>query len=128
VSTKMAVFWALAPCSLVEVNQRFRGPCRLHHQGDDGGSKDLWKVGKLLPDYTAPKPRRQPSSYSPPWEPQILLRISNVYFLTILIIWCQQQIYCIFVGDSDLQIFWKVTVPLCYFNFNTYNIFMVLTS
>jgi hypothetical protein len=40
VSTKMAVFWIVAPCSLVEVYQRFRGPCCLHHQGDDdGGSK-----------------------------------------------------------------------------------------
>jgi hypothetical protein len=40
VSTKMAVFWVVAPCSLVEVYQRFRGPCCLHHQGDgpdDGG-------------------------------------------------------------------------------------------
>jgi hypothetical protein len=35
VSTKMAVFWVVAPCSLVEVYQRFRGPCCLHHQGDD---------------------------------------------------------------------------------------------
>jgi hypothetical protein len=32
---KMAVFWVVAPCSLVEVYQRFRGPCCLHHQGDD---------------------------------------------------------------------------------------------
>jgi hypothetical protein len=51
VSTKMAVFWVVAPCSLVEVYQRFRGPCCLHHQG-----------GKLLPDYMALQPRRQPSS------------------------------------------------------------------
>jgi hypothetical protein len=29
---------------------------------DDGGSKYLWNVGKLLPDYTALKPSRQPSS------------------------------------------------------------------
>jgi hypothetical protein len=29
----MAVFWVIAPCSLVEVHQRFRGPCCLHHQG-----------------------------------------------------------------------------------------------
>jgi hypothetical protein len=36
VSTKMAVFWVVAPCSLVEVYQRLRGPCR-----DDGGSKNL---------------------------------------------------------------------------------------
>jgi hypothetical protein len=34
VSTKMAVFWVVAPCSLVEVYQRFRGPWCLHHQGD----------------------------------------------------------------------------------------------
>jgi hypothetical protein len=32
--TKMAVFWVVAPCSLVELYQRFRGPCCLHHQGD----------------------------------------------------------------------------------------------
>jgi hypothetical protein len=30
----IAVFWVVAPCSLVEVYQRFRGPCCLHHQGD----------------------------------------------------------------------------------------------
>jgi hypothetical protein len=42
VTMKIAVFWVVAPCSLVEVYQRFRGPCCLHHQGpDDGGSKDL---------------------------------------------------------------------------------------
>jgi hypothetical protein len=34
VSTKMAVIWVVAPCSLVEVYQRFRGPCCLHHQDD----------------------------------------------------------------------------------------------
>jgi hypothetical protein len=28
----MAVFWVVAPCSLVEIYQRFRGPCCLHHQ------------------------------------------------------------------------------------------------
>jgi hypothetical protein len=57
----MVVFWVVVPCCLVEVYQRFRGPCCLHHQGllmeaaktsetlvnfyqttpDDGGSKDL---------------------------------------------------------------------------------------
>jgi hypothetical protein len=34
VSAKMAVVWVVAPCSLVEVYQRFRGPCCLHHQGE----------------------------------------------------------------------------------------------
>jgi hypothetical protein len=42
----MAVFWVVAPCSLEEVYQRFRGPCCLNHQGynrrsDYGGSKHL---------------------------------------------------------------------------------------
>jgi hypothetical protein len=45
VSMKMAVFWVVAPCSLVEVYQCFRCPCCLHRQGDhrpdDEGSKDL---------------------------------------------------------------------------------------
>jgi hypothetical protein len=59
VSMKIAVFWVVTPCSLVEVYQRFRGPDR----PDDGGSKDHLNVGKLLPDYTALQPRRQPSSY-----------------------------------------------------------------
>jgi hypothetical protein len=35
VSLKMAVFWVVAPCSLVEVYQRFKGPCCRHHQSDE---------------------------------------------------------------------------------------------
>jgi hypothetical protein len=31
VSTMMAVFWVVAQCSLVEIYQRFKGPCPLHH-------------------------------------------------------------------------------------------------
>jgi hypothetical protein len=34
VSTQMAVFWVVAPYSLVEVFQHFRGPCCPHHQGN----------------------------------------------------------------------------------------------
>jgi hypothetical protein len=63
----MAVFWVVVPCSLVEVSWRFRSACC----PDDGGSKHLWNVGKLLPDYMAWQLRRQSSSYSLPWEPQI---------------------------------------------------------
>jgi hypothetical protein len=48
------------------------------HRPDDAGSKYLWNVGELVLDYTALQPRRQPSSYSPPWEPQIL----QLLFLT----------------------------------------------
>jgi hypothetical protein len=33
VRSKMAVFWVVAPCSLVEVYQRFIGLCCLQHQG-----------------------------------------------------------------------------------------------
>jgi hypothetical protein len=40
VSMKIAVFWVVAPCSLVEVYQRFRDPC-CDECPDDGGSKDL---------------------------------------------------------------------------------------
>jgi hypothetical protein len=48
VSMKISVFWVVAP-----------------HRPDDGGSKDLWNVVKLLPDYTVLQPRRQQSSVLP---------------------------------------------------------------
>jgi hypothetical protein len=35
-----------------------------HSPGDEGDSKHLRNTGKLLPDYTLPLPRRQPSSHS----------------------------------------------------------------
>jgi hypothetical protein len=41
------------------------------HRSYGGGIKYLWNLAKLLPDYTAQYPRRQPSSYSPPSEPEI---------------------------------------------------------
>jgi hypothetical protein len=56
-SLEMAVFWVVTPCSHVEFDRRFRSAAP-----EDGGSKHLWNVGKLLPDYTAQQPRRQPSS------------------------------------------------------------------
>jgi hypothetical protein len=37
----MAVFWDVAPCSLVGIDLRFRGAYWLGHQGIDGGSKVL---------------------------------------------------------------------------------------
>jgi hypothetical protein len=46
---KIAVFGDVAPCSLVEIDRRFRGAYCLHHHDD----------------------RRQPSSSSSPWEPEI---------------------------------------------------------
>jgi hypothetical protein len=35
-SRKMAVFWIVAPCSLVEIYRCSRGACFLNHQGDHG--------------------------------------------------------------------------------------------
>jgi hypothetical protein len=42
VNTKMAVFWVIVPCSLVEVYQRFRCPCCLYHQGVEQGPLKRW--------------------------------------------------------------------------------------
>jgi hypothetical protein len=70
---KMAAFWVVAPCNLVEVYRCFRGACWHYHKGDrsdDGGSEHPWNISKLLPVCTAQQPRRQPSSYLSPWEPQ----------------------------------------------------------
>jgi hypothetical protein len=45
---KIAVFWLVAPCILVDIYRRFRGICCIHNQRyeswehDDGGSKYLW--------------------------------------------------------------------------------------
>jgi hypothetical protein len=77
---KVAVFWVVAPCSLVEVHQRFRDTYSLQHQGpDDGGSKYFWNVGKLLPDYTALQPRRQPSQYLRRKHSSIPMHISSFF-------------------------------------------------
>jgi hypothetical protein len=57
---KNCFFWVVASCSLVELYRRFRGACCLHRP-DDGGSKYIRNVGKLLPDYTAQQSRKQPS-------------------------------------------------------------------
>jgi hypothetical protein len=67
IDLKMAVFWAIT------------------HRPDDGGSKDLWNDGRLLPDCTALQHRRQPSSYSPPWEPQIVLRLICSHLQTTIL-------------------------------------------
>jgi hypothetical protein len=49
-SIKMAVFWDVAPCSLVDIDRRFRA--------------HLWNVGQFLQDYTAQHPRRQSSLWN----------------------------------------------------------------
>jgi hypothetical protein len=72
----MAVFWVVAPCSLVEfshVTGILAASIITTRHPDDGGNKHLHNVSKLLPDYTVQPPRKQPSSYSPPWELKICL-------------------------------------------------------
>jgi hypothetical protein len=62
---KMAVFWFVLQCSqkFTDFFQKwFLPPSGLTHR-PDGGSRRLWNVGELLPDFTAEQPRRQPSSY-----------------------------------------------------------------
>jgi hypothetical protein len=71
-NTKIAVFWVVGPCSVVEVYRRFTSACCLHHQG----------VGKLLPDYTVQQPRRQSASYSPP---KISLRHNTIHNLSFIV-------------------------------------------
>jgi hypothetical protein len=46
-SIKMAVFWIVAPRSLVEIYRRFRGACNLQHQDDDLWLW-LWKKQETL--------------------------------------------------------------------------------
>jgi hypothetical protein len=48
----MAVFWDVAPCSLEEIDQRFRGVCCLHHQGDEKVQEDQERNGKWNKLYT----------------------------------------------------------------------------
>jgi hypothetical protein len=57
---KMAVFWDVAPCSLVDVDWCFRGAYCLHHQGREcwRWRQHLWNIAQFLPDYTAQYPSR----------------------------------------------------------------------
>jgi hypothetical protein len=58
---KMAVFWVVATCRLVEVYLRYRGGCCLPHQGDVTHKNN---VGELLSHKTAQHSGRQPSLIS----------------------------------------------------------------
>jgi hypothetical protein len=85
VSMKMAILWVVAPCSVVEINRCFRCACCTHHQGnyspDDGGSKHLWNVSKLLPDYMVQQPGRQ-RLHSEDMFTDLLLRTFGLNFIS----------------------------------------------
>jgi hypothetical protein len=58
VKIQIQVFCVVTPCNAVVGYQRFRGPCRFHVQGDNGGSLDLWNVVIQPQHYTASQHRR----------------------------------------------------------------------
>jgi hypothetical protein len=87
-SMKMAVFWVVVPWSL----QKFQRA--MTHRPDDGAS--TWNVGKLLPDYTAQRPRRQPSSslLLPCTELSLAAFVNSLHSLVLQVIshyMCQHQ-------------------------------------
>jgi hypothetical protein len=115
---KIRALWDIAPCSL-GVECCFRDAYCLHHQGDNphyGGSRHLWNVG-LLRDYTALYPRMLSSSYSLPWEPQILHTnteipkkeiISVASNVNDIVVGCETKWYCKWLlhpvdGDNRLH-------------------------
>jgi hypothetical protein len=67
-------------CSAVQIGISLPTFPEVNHKNDrpdDGGNTGLWNAEELLPVYTVPQPRIQPSSYSPPWESEILLSNSS---------------------------------------------------
>jgi hypothetical protein len=64
-SIKMAVFWDVAPCSLVEVCRCFRDIYCLQTaiRALMMDSKNHWNISQYVPDYIAQHPRKQTSSF-----------------------------------------------------------------
>jgi hypothetical protein len=61
---RRSVAWNVAPCSLVNINRRFREAYRLYHQGremyaDNASSNLLWNVRWCVRDYVSQHNRRQ---------------------------------------------------------------------
>jgi hypothetical protein len=85
---KMAVFWVVAPCRLVEVYRRFGGDCCLHYQG-----KPLWRgyLSTLLP-FVASTSETSVNFYQNTWRNKT--EDSHLQFTAIhtLIIWVFQNI------------------------------------
>jgi hypothetical protein len=59
----MAVFWDVAPCSLVDIDRRFRGAYIWRQpRTEDGGSIFLQNFGTYLQVHTELQPRRPTST------------------------------------------------------------------
>jgi hypothetical protein len=82
VSTKMAVFWVVAQCSLVEVYQRFKGPCCLHHQGDEYAARveSVWDIGTS-------QPRQKPSGCFHMFAAASIIRWRSSSLVCTLVMW-----------------------------------------
>jgi hypothetical protein len=65
---------------------------------DDGGSTDLWNVGKLIPVYTALQPRRQPPSKLEPPDSENMEKKERGNLIKMLYLWTQG--HKIFVHDN----------------------------
>jgi hypothetical protein len=69
-------------------------------------SETLVNFYQTTPDYTAQQPRRQPSSYSPPWEPQILHKYISLHgvhkFVFSIIRITQSSLRYIIWNDTSL--------------------------
>jgi hypothetical protein len=61
---QLEVFWVVTPCSVVLGKQRFRGPCRLHLQDEDGGGMVPRNVGTLSQHYMKSQLRRSRFEFS----------------------------------------------------------------
>jgi hypothetical protein len=59
ISVHVVVFWVLTSCNDVVGCQRFEGPCCLHLQGEDKGTKVLRNDCILPHHYTEPQPPKK---------------------------------------------------------------------
>jgi hypothetical protein len=97
------------------------------HHPNDGGSTDLWNVSKLIPVYTALKPRRQPSSQSLLWEPQVIFFscVGLLKGLQMLTVGCSSHCICFLFGcnvciiNPFLSFFWVVAFFMYVWSFSS---------
>jgi hypothetical protein len=118
-STRMAVI-RIVTHSLAEVYWCLRGACCIHHQSNDNGrSKHLWGISKLLPDYMAQQPRWLLSSICN----QVCLESSNMISDTYSIIqsipFPLQTIHtCNFLINKIKTYFWSAQYIMKFTNSN----------
>jgi hypothetical protein len=70
-SMKIAVFWGIVPCSLVEIGRHFVHSHCLHHQGDDSYALMMEAVSTSQTSVNFYETTWRNISHSQPWEPEI---------------------------------------------------------